>query len=211
MKKNYKFIWDLDGTLLDSYEIIVNCLQKTYKEYDILLSKEYILDHIIKDSVKSFMKEISEEYNILLETVNERYSQISNNEKDNIKLIKHAKEILDYIVRNGMENFVFTHRGQSAITILKKNGIFSYFKEIINGENGFPRKPAPDAIKYLINKYNLSKDYTFYVGDRLLDIECANNANIRSIMFIPSNSVAQPSGIEEIVIKDLLEIKEIMK
>ena len=44
-----------------------------------------------------------------------------------------------------------------------------------------------------------------------MDIECANNAHIKSMMFIPNKSPAKATGKETFVIKDLLDIKEIIK
>ena len=46
------FIWDLDGTLLDSYGIIVDSLCKIYKEkFDIELNKEEVHKEVIRYSV----------------------------------------------------------------------------------------------------------------------------------------------------------------
>ena len=53
LKQRKAFIWDLDGTLLDSYEIIVSSLQKTYQEYGIQTDKENVHRHVIRYSVSS--------------------------------------------------------------------------------------------------------------------------------------------------------------
>ena len=43
-----------------------------------------------------------------------------------------------------------------------------------------------------------------------MDIICANNAHVKSIMFIPSGSPASKTGKETYVIQDLLQIKDII-
>jgi len=60
MKKAY--IWDFDGTLLDSYDIIVSSLHETYQKFGIDTNKDDILKHAIRYSVSSFIhsKEILE-------------------------------------------------------------------------------------------------------------------------------------------------------
>lgn len=58
MKNTKAFIWDLDGTLLDSYEIIVSSLYENYKEYGIELNKEDIHKHVIRYSVSSFIQKM---------------------------------------------------------------------------------------------------------------------------------------------------------
>ena len=47
------FIWDLDGTLLDSYGIIVDSLHQIYYEKGIDLDKKEILVEVINESVSS--------------------------------------------------------------------------------------------------------------------------------------------------------------
>ena len=43
------FVWDLDGTLLDSYEVIVSSLYRTYRELGVELKKEEILKDLLDD------------------------------------------------------------------------------------------------------------------------------------------------------------------
>ena len=136
--KTLAFIWDLDGTLLDSYGVIVNSLYQIYKEKGIEIDKQEILRDVINESV-------------------------------------------------------------------------SYFDDIVTSLDGFERKPSPDGINYLIEKHHLDKEKTFYVGDRPMDILCAANAHIKSIMFVPDNSVARSTGKETYIIKDLLDIIKIVE
>ena len=203
------FIWDLDGTLLDSYGIIVNSLYDVYKEKGAEIDKQEILKEVIGESVSSFIMKMEKRFGIPFDDLKDRYSYISGNEKLNIKAMNNAKEILEYLHGKNIPNFVFTHRGVTTETVLKNIGIYDYFEEIVTSLNKFKRKPDPEGINYLINKYNLNKDSTYYVGDRKIDIDCANNAGIKSIMFIPSESVANKTGKETIIINDLLELSKL--
>ena len=54
LKQRKVFIWDLDGTLLDSYGIIVSSLRKTYQEYGLPIDEEDVHRHVIRYSVNSF-------------------------------------------------------------------------------------------------------------------------------------------------------------
>ena len=207
---NIAFIWDLDGTLLDSYGVIVSSLQQIYLEKGVNIDKKEILYDVINESVSSFIKKMEERFGVPFEDLKDRYSYISGQEKDNIKAMKHAKEILEYLQSKNIKNYVFTHRGKTTETVLKNVGIFSYFDEIVNSLNNFKRKPDPEGLDYLINKYRLDRNNTYYVGDRPIDIASANNAHIKSIMFIPKDGVAKPTGKETHVVNDLLGIKNIL-
>ena len=203
-------IWDLDGTLLDSYEVIVSTLYKTYKEYGIELDKDDILREVITYSVRDFITKMEGECGLAFDQIKGRYSEIGDREKAKIQPIRHAKEILKYLKGKNIRNLVFTHRGASTADVLSRLGLIDYFEEIITGKDGFPRKPDSTAVDYFVEKYDLDRESTYYVGDRSIDVECAENAHVRSILFQPEYSVAEATGRETYIVKDLLEIKDIV-
>ena len=205
------FIWDLDGTLIDSYGVIVDSLYQIYKEKGFDIDKQEILHDVINESVSYFIMKMEARFGVPFEDLKDRYSIISHNAKNNIKAMKHAKEILKFIKDNNIPNYVFTHRGVTTESVLKNIGIYEYFDEIANSLSGFKRKPDPEGINFFVNKYHLDKNNTYYVGDRPMDILCADNAHVKSIMFMPTGSVAVPTGKETYIVKDLLQIKDIIK
>ena len=205
------FIWDLDGTLLNSYPLIVNSLYTIYSEKGVLIDKKEIYKQVIEESVSAFIKAMEAKFNIPFEDLKERYNNITHKELNTITPMEHSKEILEYLNNIGIDNYVYTHRGTTTEVVLSNIGLISYFKDIITSLDNFKRKPDPEGLNYLINKYNLDRNNTYYVGDRKLDIECANNAHIKSIMFIEPSSPGKPTGKEDHVIRDLLEIKDILE
>ena len=48
------FIWDLDGTLLDSYEAILSGIEETFAQFSIPYDKEQVREFILKFSVQDF-------------------------------------------------------------------------------------------------------------------------------------------------------------
>ena len=79
--------------------------------------------------------------------------------------------------------FIYTHRGGTTHAILTAHGLSSLFEEVITSEDGFERKPSPQALNYLVKTYSLDKDQTYYVGDRSLDIECGINAGLKTVYY----------------------------
>lgn len=207
------FIWDLDGTLIDSYDIIVDSLCRIYKEkIGIDLNREEVYKEAIRYSVGHFIQGMEKQTGIKFDELKDRYSQISGEEKLKIKPMKHALEILEYLKEQGIHSYVFTHRGRSTEPVLRNIKIYDYFDEIITSvDPAFNRKPSPDSINYLVDKYHLDRNNTYYVGDRSMDIECANNAHIKSILYLPKDGYGLATGKETYIIEDLLDIKEILK
>jgi len=206
------FIWDLDGTLLDSYDVIVDSLCIIYKErFNIDLNKEEVRQEVIRYSVGHFLARMEKQTGVLFQELKDRYSLISGERKLDIKAMKHAKEILDYLKEQGIHSYVFTHRGTSTEPVLRNIGLYDYFDEIITSVEPFKRKPYPDAIIHLVEKYNLDKDHTYYVGDRSMDMECAKSAGIKGIMYLPKGGYGLKTGKEDYIIEDLLDIKVIIR
>ena len=208
MKK--ALIWDLDGTLLDSYGIIVSSLKETLAELEVNISEQEILNYVITYSVSAFIKKMAEELDKVPEEIAKRSSEISGARNLQIKLIPNAMEVLQAVSDMRVTNYIYTHKGKSTEEVLENLGIKQFFDEIITNQSGFARKPRPDAINYLVKKHQLCKESTFYVGDRSIDVECAVNAGIKSILFLVEGSCVKTNGKEDYVIRDLIEIKDIM-
>ena len=68
------------------------------------------------------------------------------------------------------------------------------------------RDDAPDGVLYLTQKYHLDPETTYYVGDRKLDVLCAKNAGVKSILFLEEGSCVEPTGLEDLVVHELTEI-----
>lgn len=207
MKKAY--IWDLDGTLLDSYDVIVESLYQTLCEAGAELTREEIHRYAISFSSNALMEKVAGERGLDPQQLLLRYAQFSRIKYPLIRLMPNALEILDALCDQGATHYVFTHRGTTTMPVLEHLGMEKYFVEILTSKSGFPRKPAPDAIDYLVQKYGLSKEHTYYVGDRTLDMESAKNAGIPGILYLPKGSPGAPSGAETYIISDLMQILDV--
>jgi len=197
-------IWDLDGTLLDSYGVIASSLREALAEFQIYMEFDEVRRRAKESSVSEVLKAAAEASGQPLQRLKERYSAISGARTLEIPAMCHGEEILKETAALGAIHFVYTHRGKTAAPVLEHLGLQGYFREVVTSVNGFPRKPAPDALICLIGKHHLERGRVFYVGDRSLDTACAKNAGVRSILYSPAGT-----GTADYVVRDLLEIKAI--
>lgn len=195
------FIWDLDGTLLDSYEAILSGIEETYARFELPYNKEKVRAFILKYSVQDLLVQVAEERGLDVDRLNQVRAQSLAEKNAQIILMPGAHEVLVWANQQGIQQFVYTHKGDNALTILRDLGLDSYFTEILTSQSGFARKPSPEAATYLISKYHLKPDRTFYIGDRSLDIEFAQNSGIQSINFMeyPGSYNRQITHLEEII------------
>ncbi len=180
------FIWDLDGTLLDSYEAILSGIEETFGQFAIPYDKEKVREFILKYSVQDLLVEVAEERKLDVKVLNQVRAQSLSEKNAQVVLMPGAREVLDWTDQVGIRNFIYTHKGDNAFAILRDLGLESYFTEILTSQSGFARKPSPEAATYLIDKYQLDSEKTYYIGDRTLDVEFAQNSGIQSINFLES-------------------------
>ncbi|ARE25895.1 HAD family hydrolase [Lactococcus cremoris] len=174
------FIWDLDGTLIDSYEVFLEALSESFANFNRPFDRETVYNFIKGQSVNALLKEQP----VPFQEIKEDLTANSTAKNDKIKLMVGAKEVLDWTQKEKIQNFIYTHKGKNAYDLLNQLEISPYFLEIVTSENGFKRKPHPEAINYLLKKYKLKPEETYYIGDRILDIEAAHNSGIQSINFL---------------------------
>jgi len=180
------FIWDLDGTLLDSYEAILSGIEETYAQFSIPFDKEKVRAFILKYSVQDLLVQVAEERGLDVDRLNQVRAQSLAEKNAQVILMPGAREVLAWANQQGIQQFVYTHKGDNALTILRDLGLDVYFTEILTSQSGFARKPSPEAAIYLLDKYGLNPQQTYYIGDRTLDIEFAQNSGIQSINFLTS-------------------------
>ncbi|MDU1404945.1 MAG: HAD family hydrolase [Streptococcus mitis] len=180
------FIWDLDGTLLDSYEAILSGIEETFAQFAIPYDKGKVREFILKYSVQDLLVQVAEERKLDVEVLNQVRAQSLAEKNAQVVLMPGAREMLAWADQAEIQQFVYTHKGDNALTILRDLGLESYFTEILTSQSGFARKPSPEAANYLIDKYQLNPDNTYYIGDRTLDVEFAQNSGIQSLNFLES-------------------------
>ena len=181
------FIWDLDGTLLDSYEAILSGIEETYAQFSIPYDKEQVREFILKFSVQDLLVQVAEERKLDVEMLNQVRAQSLAEKNAQVVLMPGARDVLAWADQAEIQQFVYTHKGDNAFTILRDLGLESYFTEILTSQSGFERKPSTEVATYLIDKYQLDPEKTYYIGDRTLDVEFAQNSRIQSINFLESS------------------------
>ena len=181
------FIWDLDGTLLDSYEAILSGIEETFAQFSVPYDKEKVREFILRYSVQDLLEQVAEERNLDAKVLNQVRAQSLSEKNAQVVLMPGAREVLAWADQAGIQQFVYTHKGDNAFTILRDLGLESYFKEILTSQSGFTRKPNPEAANYLLDKYELNPNNTYYIGDRSLDVEFAQNSGLQSINFLESS------------------------
>ena len=130
---------------------------------------------------------MAEEHQLDVTDLNLRRAESLAEKNAQVLLMEGARDVLSWAKDAGIEQFVYTHKGENALVILRDLGLESFFTEILTSQSGFARKPDPEAAIYLMKKYGLHPEKIYYIGDRSLDVDFARNSQIQSINFLPSD------------------------
>ncbi len=175
-------IWDFDGTLFDTYPVINDILREHFLKSGIDEPIEDITK-LTKISMKYAIKYYQNKYNISDEFLAEYNKRVKKEELFRAKPFEGIPDICEKITSNGGFHYLFTHRGNSSFELLEKNGLLKYFRECITSKEAFERKPSPEGILYLIDKYEMKQEEAIMIGDREIDVMSGKNAGIYSCFF----------------------------
>ena len=181
------FIWDFDGTLFDTYPVIIEDIRQALQSFGFDAEPKELMDKLL-ETVDYALEFYAEQYHIDNHALFDAYRQQQKN--SNAKLLAlpmdQAENVLKAIQAKDCANYIFTHRPfASTMAFLDKYDLSKYFTDFVAPTTpGFARKPAPDAIEYLIDKYGIPKEKAVMIGDRELDLASGKNAGIRTVHYI---------------------------
>lgn len=179
-------IWDFDGTLFDTYPVMAKVFKELLQKQGIEEPLEQIVSQL-RVSASSALKYYEIKYQIDIEFITKYKTQKKEAEIELSRPFEGIEEVCKYIHTTNRKNYLLTHRGESSIELLKKYDLYDYFSEFITSKQGFERKQSPDAINYLINKYNMILSESIMIGDRDLDLLSGKNAGISACYFTEGN------------------------
>lgn len=179
------FFWDFDGTLYDTYGRITRACQKALQDCGAAASFDAVYP-VVKRSLDTCWRTFAAPLGADKETFLAAYHAHSEEEgADSIRPYPGAKEALEAVIAGGGRNYLYTHRGQSAEKWLSFDGLNALFFDRVTSLDGFPPKPAPDALNYLIQKHGLPRADCVMIGDRDIDLDAGKNAGIACALHDP--------------------------
>ncbi len=199
-------IYDFDGTLSDSYPIFTDALLAMLKKYNLPQDRD-VAYALLKQSVGAALKHY--EFPVSKQAAREEYYEIYEPiAVQHQNPYPETEEILRFALENGKKNYVYTHSGRWVSALLKRWEISDCFDFVLDGTFNFSRKPAPDALNFLMEKCGIDKSRALMIGDRDIDIDVAHAAGIDACLIDVENFY--PDTKAEYKITSLLDLKEII-
>lgn len=180
MKKYILF--DFDGTLVNTNDVIVASWQHTYKHY---LGHEVPVDRITACFGEPLLLTMAREFpEVDPADAADVYRTFQVENADRlVTIFPGIKELLADLKAAGYVLGIVTSRTrESCQRYMKMFDITSYFSDLVTCDDTTVHKPNPEPILLAMSRLGAAPEECIMIGDSPFDIKCANNAGVDSVM-----------------------------
>lgn len=192
-------LFDLDGTLIDSTEAILESFDVAFKYFNKKTPRDEEIKKLIGlplDLMFEYLGVNKEKVWDYVEVYKKHYRKISIQKT---KLLPYAKEAVINAYNFAKLGIVTTKTARYSEELMKHFGLMDYFEILIGRENVQFPKPHPEPILKAIHSMKANKESTFMIGDTCLDMVSAKKAGIYGVGvigdYIPKNDLIKCADV----------------
>jgi HAD superfamily hydrolase (TIGR01509 family) len=181
------FIFDLDGTLVDSYTPITRSLNHVLGLYGLEAIPKRRVKRMVGHGLEELIGRTIGGRNIPqgVKLFREKYREIYLAET---RLLPGVRRTLERLHRRGCLMAVATNKlGSFSEKIVEHLGINRYFEVVLGPEKVPYPKPHPAMVETILLALGLKKEGVVFVGDMVVDIETARRAGLK-VCVVPGGS-----------------------
>ncbi len=177
-------IWDVDGTLFDTYPAIARSFVAAARELGAEVAYAEVL-RLAQISIDHCVTTLSTTYALPAEQLEELFEQFYRTiTPEEQPPFAGAEAVCAHVRAHGGLNLIVTHRRRAGLDqLLATHQLSAYFADATTNDDAYPRKPDPAAFNALLERHQLPRETTLGVGDRDIDILAAQAAGLRAALF----------------------------
>ncbi|MBD1223235.1 pyrophosphatase PpaX [Virgibacillus halodenitrificans] len=171
-------LFDLDGTLIDTNELITASFEHTFKKHNLSFTKEEIMGFNGPPLLDTFHNIDPERADVLVKT----YREHNLAEHDRyVKAFPYAVETIQKLKNSGKKvGIVSTKMAKSVHMGLTLTGLQPLFNTIITYDDVQHAKPHPEPVIKAMKELDADGASTLMVGDNYHDIVAGKNAGVQT-------------------------------
>jgi phosphoglycolate phosphatase len=199
-------LFDLDGTLIDSTEAILESFHNSYRVHNRQNPDDEEIKALIGyplDVMYSNLGVEKEKVWDFVDTYKEHYRLIS---REKTLMLPRAVEAIELASKYFQLGIVTTKTGRYSQELLEHFNLMHHFEVLIGREHVENPKPHAEPILKAIDKLTCKAHECWMIGDTRLDLGSANNAKVKSIGVLSGyDNEEQLSTLCDIIKKDAYE------
>ncbi len=170
-------LFDLDGTLIDSLPLIIECSRLAGAEIGLPWDEDHIRSMIGIPLIETGEILLGKGQGEFYRSVYLKYFHQLHDEK--IKIFSGIIPMLETLKQQQIAMAVVTSKiHDSAIMSLMETGIMDFFDQIITASEPCAHKPSPEPALLALARLGKSQDGAIFVGDSPYDIQCGTDAQM---------------------------------
>ena len=184
MKKIKAVLFDYDGTLMDTNEVILRSWEYTFQTVQVTEpDRETLLETFGEPLEQTMHRFFGVEGAQMEEYVDIYRSYQRDHFVDDICLFPDVKETLQELRKAGFLCALVTSRlKKTTMDGLQKYDLEPDFDLILTADDCTRHKPDPQPILLALERLGIERDEAVMLGDTVMDIGCARNAGVLSIL-----------------------------
>lgn len=175
------WIFDLDGTLINSSDEVLECFKKAFKVSGYEIDENYFTSDVIGPPLRQIIHTIAPELNNeeIIENIVTNFRQIYDYDENDISVMYDGMfNLLQELKKSGKKLFIATFKPTIPTMRLVKKFNLSMFDDIYTIDKFGKQITKTEMITDIISKYKLDKTKTIMVGDAASDVIAAKDAGI---------------------------------
>jgi AHBA synthesis associated protein len=177
-------IFDLDGVIIDSYELQRYAYNESYKQIEVINKKPLPDFDIFLEHSGNSLENIFKNLDLPLEMI-QVYRDISLRNMERIILCEGIINILEFLRKKKLYIALSTGKERArTVEILAKFKIIDYFDLIVCSDDVANPKPASDSVEKIHKELGIGNNNgsSIFIGDSVNDILCAKKSKIPCII-----------------------------
>ena len=182
MAKITTILFDYDGTLMDTDEIIISAWQYTYKK---MTGGELAKETILRDFGEALRDTMSKYFSgdALEEAIETHRIFQTETYLEKIRMFPGTLELVHKLKEQGYKLAVVTSRREPTTVMgLEKYDLMDVFNCIVTADDTVKHKPDPDPVLFALEKLNSLPQEAVMVGDTVMDMGCGRAAGVTTVL-----------------------------
>ncbi len=170
-------IFDVDGTILDTEQAILQSLQRTLREET---AKEYTLDEL-RFALGIPGKDTLQQLNVDdIETVYQKWSTAVLDFSQEVSVFPKLEAVIQSLASKPIQLGIVTSKTRQEVTDeFDPFGLSNYFTHIISASDTEQHKPHPEPLLACLELLQVAPEDAIYIGDSIYDLQCAKQAGAK--------------------------------
>ncbi|TKX31443.1 HAD family hydrolase [Campylobacter estrildidarum] len=178
----YTILFDLDGTLIDSTNAILNSFKDALRFLNLDVKEDKKIKELIGHPLKNMFSMLYSSNSNLIDEFTKIYRECySKIYLEQTTLFPKVDQALSLAYTFADLGIVTTKGGTLTPILLEHLGIKHFFKTLITLDDVKNPKPDPEPILLALKKLNKTQENAYMIGDTILDIQASLAANITPI------------------------------